>query len=106
MIIEVVLGQIRENSHIECNIIDPKIPVVGNVEAKALTTAEELRADIKAQMQSRVRWTESVQEMVKTGINTFVEVGSGNVLLGLIRRIASGTLGYTSGKPEDFSALM
>ncbi|MEP6896846.1 MAG: ACP S-malonyltransferase, partial [Chloroflexota bacterium] len=46
-----------------CAIIDAEIPVVGNVHAKVMRTADELRADIKAQMQSRVRWTESVQVM-------------------------------------------
>ncbi|MBI1854518.1 MAG: ACP S-malonyltransferase, partial [Chloroflexi bacterium] len=63
------------------SMIDPQIPVIGNVYAAAMTTSGELRADIKAQMQSRVRWTESVQKMIGGGIQTFVEVGSGSVLL-------------------------
>ncbi len=86
-------------------IIDMQIPVIGNVHAKALTTADELRADIKAQMQSRVRWTESVQSMIGSGIRTFVEVGSGSVLLGLIRRIDGSVAGLPLGNPPDFSAL-
>lgn len=86
-------------------IIDPQIPVIGNVHAKAMTTADELRADIKAQMQSRVRWTESVQKMTGSGIRTFVEVGSGSVLIGLIRRIDSSVTGLPLGNPADFSAL-
>jgi hypothetical protein len=44
-------------------------------------------ADIKAQMQSRVRWTESVQLMLTNGIQAYVEAGSGEVLLGMIKRI-------------------
>jgi [acyl-carrier-protein] S-malonyltransferase len=87
---------------------DPGIPVIGNVHARAMTSAQELRADIKAQMDSRVRWTESVQGMLKSGAQAFVEVGSGNVLFGLIRRIVpadSSVAGYPLGKPEDFAAL-
>jgi [acyl-carrier-protein] S-malonyltransferase len=49
-----------------CEMRDPNVPVIGNVHAKPMTTADELRADIKAQMGSRVRWTESVREMLKT----------------------------------------
>ena len=70
-----------------CNMKEPKIPVIGNVHARPMTTADELRADIKAQMGSRVRWTESVEMMLRSGTQAFVEVGSGGVLLGLIRRI-------------------
>jgi len=92
-----------------CEMTDPVIPVVGNVHALPMSTANELRADIKAQMSSRVRWTESVQGMLKAGTQAFVEVGSGSVLIGLIRRIAqslqgdSTASGYTLGAPGDFS---
>ena len=89
-----------------CSMVDPVIPVIGNVHAKPMTTADELRADIKAQMDSRVRWTESVQEMLKSGTQAFVEVGSGSVLLGLIRRIDNSVAGYPLGNPADFSTFL
>jgi [acyl-carrier-protein] S-malonyltransferase len=88
-----------------CAIEKPAIPVVGNVHAKPMLTGDELRADIKAQMQSRVRWTESVQAMLGSGIRTFVEAGSGTVLLGLIKRIDSSAIGIALGNPLDFAAL-
>lgn len=94
-----------------CPMNDPAIPVIGNVHVKPMTTADELRTDIKAQMGSRVRWTESVQEMLKSGTQAFVEVGSGSVLLGLIRRVAQSfqkdlaVPGYPLGKPEDFESF-
>lgn len=94
-----------------CNMADPKIPVIGNVLAKPMTTARELREDIKAQMQSRVRWTESVLEMLNSGTQAFVEVGSGSVLTGLIRRIAQSSMGdrvvssYPLGNPQDFDVF-
>jgi [acyl-carrier-protein] S-malonyltransferase len=83
----------------------PHIPVVGNVHARALLTAEELRADIKAQMQSRVRWTESVQLMQMNGIQAYVEAGNGEVLLGMIKRIDPASIRCPLGTPRDFVAL-
>ena len=88
-----------------CAMSDPTIPVISNVHARAMTVADELRADIKAQMQSRVRWTESVQMMLGSGIQTYVEVGSGEVLLGLIKRIDASAVRIALGGPKDFAAL-
>ena len=92
-------------------ISDPAVVVIGNVQAKPMDTAEALRADLKAQMGSRVRWTESVELMFDKGIRDFVEVGSGNVLLGLIRRIAQScaeepaVAGYPLGTAEEVAAF-
>jgi [acyl-carrier-protein] S-malonyltransferase len=88
-----------------CAIQQPSIRVIGNVHARPMQTAEELRADIKAQMQSRVRWTESVQAMLANGIQAYVEAGSGTVLLGLIKRIDPNAAGIPLGNPQDFAAL-
>ena len=82
-----------------------QLPVIGNVYAQPLVDENAARADIIAQMQSRVRWTESVQYLVSIGINTFVEVGNGAVLGGLIKRIADGMTILSLGNPQDFAAL-
>lgn len=84
---------------------DPRIPVIGNVHASVLKTANDARSDIKAQMQSRVRWTASVKAMNERGIKAFVEVGTGTVLGGLVKRIASEAANYPLGSPDDFKAL-
>ena len=83
----------------------PNLRIIGNVNADVLHSAMEVSSDIKAQMQSRVRWTETIQLLTKEGINTFVEGGPGNVLLGLIRRINPSISGYVLGNPADFDAL-
>lgn len=88
-----------------CAIGDAKISVIGNVHAKAMTNAADLRADLKAQMQSRVRWTESVEAMRGLGIQSYVEAGSGDVLLGLVKRIDPSASRFPLGNPQDFSAL-
>ena len=82
-----------------------QIPVIGNVHAQPLADESAARADIIAQMQSRVRWTESVQHLLSNGINTFVEVGTGTVLGGLVKRIADGMTILPLGNPQDFAAL-
>jgi len=88
-----------------CAMEKPAIPVVGNVHARPMLIADELRADIKAQMQSRVRWTESVQLMQMNGIQAYVEAGSGEVLLGMIKRIDASASRLPLGAPKDFIAL-
>lgn len=82
-----------------------QIPVVGNVHALVLKDEADAKADIMAQMQSRVRWTESVQAMFGMGIQAYVEVGTGTVLGGLIKRIADGVSTFPLGNPLDFTAL-
>jgi [acyl-carrier-protein] S-malonyltransferase len=84
---------------------DASAPIWGNVAARALTSADDLRADIRVQMQSRVRWSESVQGMIGSGIRRFVEVGSGSVLVGLVRRIDGSVTGQALGNPSDFEGL-
>ena len=88
-----------------CAMGMPNIPVVGNVHAKPMLTAEELRLDIQAQMQSRVRWTESVQRMIGDGVQAFVEAGTGDVLLGLIKRIEPSANRFPLGTSQDFVVL-
>lgn len=84
---------------------NPQIPIYGNVHASIIKTADEARADLKSQMQSRVRWTETIRSMSEAGISSFVEMGTGNVLGGLIKRINSEASNYPLGNPQDFSAL-
>ncbi|MEI7846050.1 MAG: ACP S-malonyltransferase [Chloroflexota bacterium] len=78
------------------------IPIVGNVSATVVNTVEGLRLEVKSQMQSRVRWTESIKWMSAQGISTYIEVGSGSVLGGLVKRIAEGVITLQIGTPLDF----
>lgn len=84
---------------------DPHIPILGNVTALPLSTAQEIRLDLQAQLSSRVRWTESVQTMVSQGVTTFLELGSGTVLTGLLKRISRDSSGVSLGSPADFQGI-
>jgi [acyl-carrier-protein] S-malonyltransferase len=90
---------------LQAGIADPHIPLVGNVTALPLSTSAEIRSDLQAQLTSRVRWTESIQEMAARGITTFIELGSGAVLAGLIKRIDEQAQGISIGSPADFTKL-
>ncbi len=83
----------------------PRIPVIGNVSAEPLTSVEAIRADLQAQLTRRVRWTESIQYMRQQGVDTFIELGSGDVLTKLVKRIDRKTRRLNAGEPEDFEKL-
>jgi [acyl-carrier-protein] S-malonyltransferase len=89
-------------------LVDPRIPIIGNVTASPLVTTQQIRQDLQAQLNSRVRWTESIRYMVDQGVTTFIELGSGSVLSGLLKRIDKQLRGITLGNTEDienFSTL-
>ena len=67
---------------------DPIIPVIANSTAKPLTTSKEVKKELIDQIASCVQWQKSVEYMVGDGVSTFVEVGPGQVLTGLIKRIS------------------
>lgn len=67
---------------------EPATPVVANVSARPVVSSGEERRLLREQTYSPVRWVESVQYMVAEGVTTFVEIGPGKVLSGLVKRIA------------------
>lgn len=77
------LAEAIENMHFSA----PKCPVFQNVDAKAHTNPEEIKANLIAQLTSSVRWTESVQNMIAAGADEFIECGPGKTLRGMIGRI-------------------
>lgn len=87
---------------------EPATPVVANLTGRFVTSVEEIRRNVGQQMVRPVQWTGSVYEMVDAGVGTFLEVGPGQVLGGLIRRIkrevktiSVADLGLPLGTPES-----
>lgn len=66
---------------------DPRSPVIGNLSGRPLNTKSEVRDELQRQLCGCVDWEKSVETMVDMGTNTFVEIGPGNVLTGLVKRI-------------------
>ena len=69
-------------------ISDLRIPIVNNADAKFLKTASELRPSLIKQISSPLFWEDTIKNMVAEGYDTFIEIGPGKVLSGLVRRIA------------------
>ncbi|GAB1405790.1 ACP S-malonyltransferase [Lentimicrobium sp.] len=69
-------------------INSPICPVYQNVNAQPVIDPEQIKQNLIAQLTSPVRWTQSVQQMVKDGATEFIEVGPGTVLQGLVKKIA------------------
>ena len=70
----------------------PECSVYQNVNAESSTDPEIIKANLVAQLTSPVRWTQSVLNMISDGATTFIEVGPGNVLQGLIKKINKDVL--------------
>jgi [acyl-carrier-protein] S-malonyltransferase len=81
---------------------DPRPPVVRNVDAEVTTRADEVRPFLVRQVTAPVRWTDCVKRMASDGCRTFLEVGPGRVLTGLLRRIDGAATGFAV---EDVAGL-
>ena len=69
------------------NFLDPAVPVVTNVDARPVNRGEDARESLVRQVSNPVRWLESVEFLINQGVQTFVEIGPGKVLSGLVRQI-------------------
>ena len=89
----------------QANISAPATTLIANVTAAGVNTPDEIRELLVRQVTGRVRWTESVSVMVDQGCERFVEVGSGKVLSGLVKRIAKDRQFINIGEPADIEAF-
>ena len=66
---------------------DPLVPIIGNVDAQPLQTAEDVKSELRRQLTSCVQWNNGIRHMLDDGVDEFVEMGNGRILGGMIRRI-------------------
>ena len=90
----------------DADLRPPRIPIVANVTAKAVSDPDTIRRLLVEQVTSMVRWRESVQFLAGQGIDTIVELGTGRVLSGLVRRIEKSLKTHHAETPEDIEALL
>jgi len=81
------------------------IPIVANLTADYETTPDEIRTNLAAQIDHPVRWEETILRLIEGGFDTFVEVGSGTVLAGLMKRIAPDVKVVSVGDMAGIEAL-
>src|ERR1700722_10080308 len=84
----------------------PIVPLVTNVSAAKATDPTEIRELLVKQVTAMVRWRECVNAMVELGCDSFVELGAGKVLSGLVRRIAPDAAAASAATPAEIEALL
>ena len=87
------------------NIKDPKNILISNVTGKEIENSLQIKDLLIKQIESRVRWRESVKYMIDNGVNNFVEIGPGKVLSGLIKRIDRNVKVSAINNEEDISVV-
>jgi [acyl-carrier-protein] S-malonyltransferase len=83
---------------------DLHMPLINNAEAKQIEKAADIQASLVRQLPSSVLWEDSVKTMVAMGVKTFIEVGPGAVLTGLIKRIVPGAVTLNVNDPKSLDA--
>jgi [acyl-carrier-protein] S-malonyltransferase len=71
----------------EVDVVDAKVPVIANVTAKSMVEQNEIKERLIEQLYSPVLWENTVREMLELGVDTFVEIGPGKVLSGLVKKV-------------------
>lgn len=84
---------------------DPRVPIVANVDAEPKRTAADAIEALVAQVSSPVRWEDVVRRLASEGVTTYVEVGPGTVLSGLVRKIHREATVASFGTPDDLAGL-
>ncbi len=87
------------------SVHDPRVPVVANVDAEPKRRAEDAIEALVAQVSAPVRWESVVRRLASEGVTTYVEVGPGTVLSGMVRRIHRAAAVVSFGRPEDLAAV-
>ncbi|MCP1269184.1 ACP S-malonyltransferase [Acetobacter cerevisiae] len=90
----------------KADIAAPIVPVLANVTAEKVSDPDAIRQALTKQVTGRVRWRESVEAMTSMGVDTFVEIGAGKVLSGLVRRIDPEVSTSSVGTPADIETLL
>lgn len=85
--------------------VDPRVPVLCNVDAAQLTRAEQIVSALERQVTSPVRWVDDLRAMQAAGADAFVEVGPGRVLAGLTKRTLKPVTVVSIQEPQDVDAL-
>ncbi len=84
---------------------DPEIPIIGNCTGQPLTTAESVKQELVAQICSCVQWKDSVDYIVGSGVDSFLEIGPGRALNGMVKRISRGATTVNVGDIDSILEL-
>lgn len=99
-------GHEFENYVSNIELKDTTIPVYTNVDAQATTSAADFREKMPRQIYSSVYWTQTIENMINDGVDTFIEIGSGKVLTGLIKKINPEVKTYNVYDVESLNSVV
>ncbi|MDE6640115.1 MAG: ACP S-malonyltransferase [Acetatifactor sp.] len=87
-------------------VYDPEIPYLCNVEAAPVTDSGRVRELLAKQVSGTVRWRETVERMIESGVDTFIEIGPGKTLSGFVRKINKDVAMKNVATVEDLNSLL
>lgn len=90
----------------EMSIKDAKVPVISNVTANPMTAASEIKEKLIEQLYSPVLWEDSVRKMIELGVDTFIEMGPGKVLTGLVKKVERSVKTFAVSDEDSFKAVI
>ncbi|HET7579599.1 MAG TPA: ACP S-malonyltransferase [Bacillales bacterium] len=90
----------------EIDIQDADVPVIANVTAGEMQKASAIYENLLAQLYSPVRWEETVRKLLDLGVDTFLEIGPGNVLCGLVKRVHRRAKAFPIQDPESLEKAL
>jgi [acyl-carrier-protein] S-malonyltransferase len=90
----------------DIEVKDAGVPVIANVSASEISSAEEIKQKLIEQLYSPVLWEDSVRRMIELGVDTFVEIGPGKVLSGLVKKIDRKVKTYSVSDKETCLEVM
>jgi [acyl-carrier-protein] S-malonyltransferase len=90
----------------EINVSDAQTPVIANVTANEMSSATEIKERLIEQLYSPVLWEDSIRKMISLGVDTFIEIGPGKVLSGLVKKVDKTVKIYAVSDKETCMAVM
>lgn len=99
-------ARVMEKALAETRMHDLQIPLIANVTGKEVRRADEVRQLLVEQVTAPVRWQDSMEHLVELGVDTFIELGTGRVLSGMMKRIAADARVLAINVPEDVDTIL
>ena len=84
---------------------DPTVPVISNITASPLTTAAAIAVELAQQIAASVQWTRTIEYLAEAGVTVFIEIGPGQALTGMVKRIARGVTLFNIGSLSDIEKV-
>ncbi len=90
----------------EATIAAPAVPIIANIDVSPTSTPDDICSKLVAQVTGRVRWRETVEYLAEQGVTNTIEIGSGNVLTGLVKRTSKAIATQNIETVEDIEAFL